>query len=238
MNFHGPITERSLAADFAPPSGFLRPPRTARQSNPQMAGIMGVVLVHAILALLYFTMHTTFAVYREQHVAVIDLPPELPEEVKPPPPPKFTLPEVYVPPPIIPLITLEEPQPTPDAITIPLPAATNVAPNAPLAQAATVPFEGYARAAYVGALMKHLNRFKQYPQSAKLRREQGVVSMRFTIDRNGHVLSSSVTRSSGSKALDAEVLEALKRADPLPRIPDVFGREQLDLVVPVEFVLR
>jgi protein TonB len=34
------------------------------------------------------------------------------------------------------------------------------------------------------------------------------------------------------------VLAAVKRADPLPRIPSIFGRDRLDLIVPVEFVLR
>ena len=68
--------------------------------------------------------------------------------------------------------------------------------------------------------------------------EQGVVSLRFTIDAAGHVLAASVTKPSGSDALDKEVLAAVKRADPLPRIPNIFGRDKLDLVVPVEFVLR
>jgi len=98
-------------------------------------------------------------------------------------------------------------------------------------QPAPAAFDGDARKAYVTSLLKHLNQFKRYPEAAKLRHEQGVVFVRFMIDRSGHVLSTSIARSSGSKTIDAEMLEAVKRADPLPRIPDIFGREQLDLIV-------
>ena len=240
MNFHGPIGERYLAAaDGVPLAAFARPTQPPQDSHARRFGIAGMVLVHAIVVLLYFTVHSTFAVVQENHVTMIDLPPEVPEKIEPPPPPKFSPPEVYVPAPIIPLITLEDPPPTPKAITIPPQIAPPAPATAPLANVpAPVPFEGDARAAYVAALMKHLNRFKQYPQSAKLRHEQGVVGLRFTIDRQGHVLAASISRSSGSKALDSECLDAVKRADPLPPIPAVFGRDQLDLVVPVEFVLR
>jgi protein TonB len=196
----------------------------------------GVLAVHGLLALAYVFGGPVFVRTAQQNVAVIDIPPELPKEVEPPPPPKFLPPEVYVPVPIVPLITLAEPPPTLKAITLPPPRETPAAPTAPLVQA--VPFDGDARDAYVAALFKHLNKYKRYPQSAKLRHEQGVVSLRFTIDGDGHVLAASLAKSSGSEALDKEVLAAVRRADPLPRIPDIFNRDRLDLVVPVEFVLR
>jgi protein TonB len=239
MNFHRPIPDYSAGAELAAPAAFARAPQFGRKTGNRAAGIVGVILVHGLLALLYFVAGPNFVRTEQQSLSVIDVPLELPKEIEPPPPPKFLPPEVYIPIPVIPLITLADPPPTPDAMTLPPPPLVQASVAAPLAQSPPpVPLEGDARKAYVTDLMKHLNRFKRYPDSAKLRHEQGVVSLRFSIDRNGHVLASSITRSSGSKALDAEVLEAVKRADPLPRIPQIFGREQLDLIVPVEFVLR
>jgi protein TonB len=237
MNLHAPITSRTAGMELAAPLAFARARTPVRRSYARVIGIAAVIFVHAALAVLYVVAGPVFVRTVQNSVTVIDIPMELPKEVKPPPPPKFQPPEVYVPAPIVPLLTLEDPPPAPRAITLPPPAPHPTPPAAPIAQAA-VPFEGDARANYVAALMKHLNKYKRYPESAKLRHEQGVVSLRFTIDRNGHVLASSITRSSGSKVLDAEVLAAVKRADPLPAIPRIFGRDELDLIVPVEFVLR
>ena len=71
-----------------------------------------------------------------------------------------------------------------------------------------------------------------------MRRQEGVVSLRFTMDRQGHVLSFEIAKTSGSDALDNEARELIKRAEPLPAIPAAFGRETLDLVVPMEFFLH
>ena len=64
------------------------------------------------------------------------------------------------------------------------------------------------------------------------------MSLRFTMDRRGHVLAYEIAKTSGSPALDKEAQELLKRAEPLPAIPIAFGREALDLVVPIEFFLH
>ena len=71
-----------------------------------------------------------------------------------------------------------------------------------------------------------------------MRRQEGVVSLRFTMDRQGHVLSYEIAKTSGSDALDREAQELLKRAEPLPALPAAFGRDTLDLVVPIEFFLN
>ena len=71
-----------------------------------------------------------------------------------------------------------------------------------------------------------------------MRHQEGIVSLRFTMDRNGRVLAFDVAKSSGSPALDAEARELIQRAQPLPSLPAEWGRETLDLVVPVEFSLH
>jgi outer membrane immunogenic protein len=47
------------------------------------------------------------------------------------------------------------------------------------------------------SLVRQLQRFKRYPAAAQSRNEQGVVLLRFSRDRSGHVLARSITRSSG-----------------------------------------
>ena len=87
-------------------------------------------------------------------------------------------------------------------------------------------------------MLAHLERAKRYPRDAQLRREQGTVYLRFRMDRAGRVLSAGIDRSSGFPDLDAEVLDMIQRAQPLPPIPPEIAQAQLELVVPVRFFLR
>jgi protein TonB len=87
-------------------------------------------------------------------------------------------------------------------------------------------------------LLKHLQQFKSYPSGARARNEQGVVLLAFTIDRGGHVLSRRIVTGSGYADLDAEVLELVQRAQPMPAFPASMIEAQLDLTVPIRFSLR
>jgi periplasmic protein TonB len=88
------------------------------------------------------------------------------------------------------------------------------------------------------ALAAHIERFKRYPTEARARDEQGTVRVAFTIDREGHVLSSRILQSSGSPALDRETLEMLVRAQPMPPPPPNLPARELSFVVPVRFNIR
>ncbi len=87
-------------------------------------------------------------------------------------------------------------------------------------------------------LLTHLEQQKRYPRSAQMRREQGVVYLRFTMDRTGRLLSARIERSSGHADLDEEVLALIKRAEPLPPFPASMPQAQLELVAPFQFFLR
>ncbi|MFT4091499.1 MAG: TonB family protein [Asticcacaulis sp.] len=87
-------------------------------------------------------------------------------------------------------------------------------------------------------LMSHLERNKRYPSEARSRRQQGVVWVRFSMDREGRVLSSKVDRSSGHAALDREALNMLKRSVPLPKPPEEVSGNPIEITVPVEFFIR
>lgn len=94
-----------------------------------------------------------------------------------------------------------------------------------------------AEATWEALLLAHLEKHRRYPSPARARRDQGVAHVRFTMNRQGQVLSVSVLRSSGSAVLDRAALDTIRRAQPLPAIPN--GRpDLLELTVPVEFFLR
>ncbi len=87
-------------------------------------------------------------------------------------------------------------------------------------------------------LMRQLQRAKRYPSSAQSRKEEGIVLVSFSLDRFGHVLARSITRSSGHADLDNEAMAMLTRAEPLPPFPESMSQPQIDLTVPIRFSLR
>jgi protein TonB len=114
-------------------------------------------------------------------------------------------------------------------------------PNAPVTAAiAAAPSPGAIErpdaavvASWKRSLVAHLKRFQRYPVAA--RGAEGVVRMAFQIDRLGHILHSSVQRSSGSTALDEAALAVMKRADPLPPPPNGTADDQLWFTIPMRY---
>jgi TonB family protein len=75
---------------------------------------------------------------------------------------------------------------------------------------------------------------KRYPIEARSRAEQSTARLSFSIDHEGHLLSSRIVTSSGSAALDAETLAPVRRAQPFPP-PELAGSE---MKVPLRFNIR
>lgn len=230
---------RALAA-FAPRANV-------RLRSNRTAGILAVVFVHGLLALGFVLAAPRFYKPADRTVTVVNLEPEI---VKPKDPlpvmPQFEPPAVYVPVPIMAEIVLSTPPPPPPITVAPAPPSPITAPvvqaTPPEIGRATTPapppISAPDRKAFATKLFGHLNRYKRYPEVARARRQEGVVSLKFTMDREGHVLSFVIAKTSGSKELDREAQELLKRAEPLPAIPVAFARDTLELVVPIEFFLH
>lgn len=87
-------------------------------------------------------------------------------------------------------------------------------------------------------LLRRLQEFKSYPLAARRRGEHGVVLLTFSVDRNGHVTSRRVLKSSGYSDLDAEVLALVERAQPMPAFPVSMTEVELNLTFPIRFSLR
>ena len=108
----------------------------------------------------------------------------------------------------------------PPAAAAPVTPASNVQPN------------------WRSAMIGRLQQAKRYPAAARARDEQGVATITFTMDRQGHVLSVALTHSSGSTALDEEAVALIHRAEPLPALPSEMHGDTITLTAPISFVLR
>jgi periplasmic protein TonB len=91
---------------------------------------------------------------------------------------------------------------------------------------------------YLSLLLAHLNAYKRYPYNARLHHEEGIVRLRFVMDRAGHVLSHQIAESSGFPELDDEANAMIQEAQPLPPVPANYPGTTLDLVLPLVFSLR
>jgi protein TonB len=114
---------------------------------------------------------------------------------------------------------------------VPAPPAPQTAMAAPVGRAGPPP-------SYLALLHSALERNKDYPRSARQRRQQGRAMLRFSIDRSGKVLRYKIEKSTGYDVLDREVIAMIQRASPLPPMPADMSGDHLEIVVPVPFTLR
>ncbi|MEW6767092.1 MAG: energy transducer TonB [Pseudomonadota bacterium] len=139
---------------------------------------------------------------------------------------------------VAPVEQKEKPKPEPDKLetkveTPPRPSEAPASRTTAPPQAAEA-----ARANYNGLLSAHLQRYKQYPPSSRAKGEEGVAMLNFTVGRDGKVLDSSLAKSSGSAALDAETLAMIRRAQPLPPFPPAMTQNSITITVPIRYSLR
>ena len=172
-------------------------------------------------------------------------PPPPPVIEAPPPPPPVVPPDVPLPPVPLPPVLLPRPAPPPRPVVrkapprvAPAPPQTPAAIPSPEPQPRPPPAAPPSDAlpAWRGEVSARLQQAKRYPNSARLRGEQGVATVSFTVDRSGHVISAELVRSSGTPALDAEAVALIHRAEPLPPLPA--DLPSVTLTVPISFSLN
>jgi periplasmic protein TonB len=160
-----------------------------------------------------------------------------PVQAAPVPVPQIQAPVVAAPLPRDPVVV---PQPVVQPRAVEAPAAPP-APR-PVAAAPTEAPVSDARAKkqeadYYALLSAHLNRKKIYPAEAKRARQQGVVAVRFTVDRSGGVSNSAIRRSSGHAILDQATLALMQRVSPLPAFPRSMPQASVSITLPIQYSL-
>lgn len=142
--------------------------------------------------------------------------PQPPPPPPPPPAPAVTLPDETPPPPVV----EQKPAPSEEQQARTKGGAERVAPS------------------WLTSLVRRLQQYKRYPNEARDRNEIGTVTVNFTVDRTGHLLSRQIAHSSGHPALDKEGLAMLERAQPFPVFPASMTDAELNLTIPISFDLH
>lgn len=113
--------------------------------------------------------------------------------------------------------------------------------QAPAAQAAAVETAAGpapdAAERFGAQLLEWLERHRDYPRAARLRRLTGEVVVRFRLAEGGRLRDVAILRSSGHDLLDRAVLDMLARAQPLPPWPEARDFADVEFRVPIRFVL-
>lgn len=113
-----------------------------------------------------------------------------------------------------------------------------VASQASVASEATAPqqaakrIKDRMRSTWQKELSAHLDRHKKYPDA---RLQSAAVIVGLVLDRTGHVVSTSVVKSSGDKAFDDAAIAMLMRSDPVPAPPPLIADDGLSFTLPVNF---
>jgi TonB family protein len=92
------------------------------------------------------------------------------------------------------------------------------------------------RATWQKQLLAHLDKHKRYPHERS--QKSAEIYVRFTLDRMGHVLSTSIEKGSGDTAFDEAALAMVKRSDPVPPPPPLIADEGLSFTLPVIFRVK
>ena len=170
----------------------------------------------------------------------VEAPPERkPEPTPPRPEPAKIVPEAAKPVPEKPKQVRKEAKKPTDAPPAPrTTAAPRAERQAPAASAVSAGASAAAVASYNQRVAAHLQRFKQYPPASKAAGHQGMSRLNFSISRDGQVLASRLTGSSGHAALDGETLAMVRRAQPFPPFPPELKQASMSFNVPIDFNTR
>lgn len=97
---------------------------------------------------------------------------------------------------------------------------------------------GGLRNDYLSRVFRHIEPYRVYPPSARENRQSGRVVTRVTINRDGQLVDARVERSSGWPIIDAAEIAAIRRAMPLPPVPNGMPGDPIVLILPMNYGMR
>ena len=221
---------------------------TTRQKLTRYCGSLAAVLgVHAVAILLALNWHASEPVQLPPAAMMVEMAP-MPEPTPPPPPPvsqptpptpveepplpkvvEAPKPKIAIPKPVKPKPKPQPPKPEkkpeppkespPEERTADTTSTKEAAPQAAKPAPQSPPSNSNALPSWQSDLLRHLAKYKKYPENARRRGLTGVVQLRFVVDSDGKVLSYDIASSSGNASLDRATMDMIRRAQPLPKPP-------------------
>lgn len=91
---------------------------------------------------------------------------------------------------------------------------------------------------YQDMVKQRIEEVRKYPSWAKRQEIEGEVYINFIVLSNGLSRDIKIIRSSGSKILDEEAVETVKRASPFPSIPKEISNSWVQMEVFIVFRLK
>jgi len=236
-------------------SEFLReaPPARADTSSRVTAGLLTVVL-YALFALLVWRASLVPPSSPVASEIVATLLPDMPKKraVEPLPPFLAHLIRLRAEKPALPVFTVasgappQAPAPLPASAAKTSPMQGGTSGNGPMGQAASGNGTGGNGGALAGcldpvwmrAVTERVRQFFYYPDAALAVRTTGVVTMHFSVRRNGQIDRLEIRKSSGNVGLDKAAADIMHKAQPLPPIPDRMHTDRVDGDLPINFGVR
>ena len=91
---------------------------------------------------------------------------------------------------------------------------------------------------WMRAVTQRVRQFFYYPDSPQGVRATGVVTIHFVVGRNGQIDRLEIRKSSGNDGLDKAATDIMRKAQPLPPIPDRMHTDRVDGDLPINFGVR
>ncbi|MEN5237851.1 TonB family protein [Pseudomonas sichuanensis] len=115
---------------------------------------------------------------------------------------------------------------------------SNSPPQKSAAPAPSIASNSNALPSWQSDLLRHLAKYKKYPEDARRRGLQGINRLRFVVDAEGKVVSYSMAGGSGSAALDRATMEMIRRAGTVPKPPaELLTNGTIEVVAPFVYSL-
>ncbi|MBV4540480.1 MULTISPECIES: energy transducer TonB [Pseudomonas] len=237
-----------------------------RSNVARYGGSLAIVLgVHAVAVLLTLNWSVPQAIELPPAAMMVELAP-LPEPAPPPPPKAAPQPPAPVEEPPLPKLA-EAPKPKIAIAKPPKPKPkpqppkpekkpeppkdeppakeqvadtppSNTPPQKSAAPAPSIASNSQALPTWQSDLLRHLAKYKRYPEDARRRGLQGINRLRFVVDAEGKVVSYSMAGGSGSAALDRATLEMIRRAGTVPKPPaELLTNGTIEVVAPFVYSL-
>lgn len=156
--------------------------------------------------------------------------PPLPSPIAEPP---ANQPEVAPQPPSPPVMTAAPKADVPPTITAPPPPPEPPKPVGPSQQDIDAALNQYG-----GLVANAIEKYKDYPNIARIRGYQGEVMLELHFDSKGNLVTAKVKNSSNYPVLDKQALDMVKKASPFPAAPESLRGRPFIFTVPIPFTLE